>query len=106
MAVAVEIERSLAAKFSTLLPHLDERTQWLYLESEVFYIAINIATESLANGPSGIKAKIGGHALDSQLRRPGWHEQPCASVARYIELYIDRCSVEYSVHGPFGTGSC
>jgi Rhodopirellula transposase DDE domain len=34
MAVAVEVERLLAAKFSALLPHLDERAQRLYLGSE------------------------------------------------------------------------
>jgi hypothetical protein len=34
MAVGVEVEQSLAAKFSALLPHLDERTQRLYLGSE------------------------------------------------------------------------
>jgi hypothetical protein len=34
MAVAVEIEESLAAKFPVLLPHLDERQRRLYLGSE------------------------------------------------------------------------
>src|SRR5512142_2497548 len=34
MAVAVETEESLAAKFAALLPHLDERQQRLYLGSE------------------------------------------------------------------------
>ena len=34
MAVAVEVEESLAAKFAALLPHLDERQQRLYLGSE------------------------------------------------------------------------
>ncbi|MGH3673859.1 MAG: ISAzo13 family transposase, partial [Pseudonocardiaceae bacterium] len=34
MAVAVETVETLAAKFSALLPHLDERTQRLYLGSE------------------------------------------------------------------------
>ena len=34
MAVAVETEELLAAKFAALLPHLDERQQLLYLGSE------------------------------------------------------------------------
>ena len=34
MAVAVEVEESLAAKFPVLLPHLDERQRRLYLGSE------------------------------------------------------------------------
>ena len=34
MAVAVETEESLAAKFPVLLPHLDERQRRLYLGSE------------------------------------------------------------------------
>src|SRR5260370_1279318 len=34
MAVAVDVEESLAAKFAALLPHLDERQQRLYLGSE------------------------------------------------------------------------
>src|SRR6266567_6545427 len=34
MAVAVEIEEALAAKFAVLLPHLDERQRRLYLGSE------------------------------------------------------------------------
>ena len=34
MAVAVEVEEALAAKFPVLLPHLDERQRRLYLGSE------------------------------------------------------------------------
>jgi len=34
MAVAVETEEALAAKFPVLLPHLDERQRRLYLGSE------------------------------------------------------------------------
>ena len=34
MAVAVEVEESLAARFAALLPHLDERRQRLCLGSE------------------------------------------------------------------------
>jgi hypothetical protein len=34
MAVAVEIEEALTAKFPVLLPHLDERQRRLYLGSE------------------------------------------------------------------------
>jgi len=33
MAVAVAIEQALTAKFSVLLPHLDERQRRLYLGS-------------------------------------------------------------------------
>ena len=34
MAIAVDVAESLAAKFSALLPHLDERQKRLYLASE------------------------------------------------------------------------
>ena len=38
MAVAVEVEESLAAKFPVLLPHLDERQRRLYLGSEARWL--------------------------------------------------------------------
>jgi hypothetical protein len=45
----MEIEESLAAKFSALLPHLDERTQRLYLGSE----ARSLEHGGIASGARG-----------------------------------------------------
>jgi hypothetical protein len=47
----VEVEQLLAAKFSTFLPHLDERTQRLYLGSEA---------RSLGHGGSAAVARAAG----------------------------------------------
>src|SRR3974390_3226402 len=51
MAVAVEVEEALAAKFPVLLPHLDERQRRLYLGSEA---------RSLGHGGGEAGARGGG----------------------------------------------
>lgn len=78
MAVVVEIERVLAAKFSTLLPHLDERTQRLYLASEARSLGHGgIAAVARAAGVSRQTVVAGVGELDSgvgplgRVRRPG-----------------------------------
>src|SRR5271166_3265839 len=62
MAVAVEIEESLAAKFPVLLPHLDERQRRLYLGSEA---------RSLGHGGVGAAAREAGGEPLARARRPG-----------------------------------
>lgn len=55
MAVAVDMVQSLAAKFSVLLPHLDERQQRLYLASEA---------RSLGHGGIAAVGRGGGEPAD------------------------------------------
>jgi hypothetical protein len=65
MAVAVEIERSLAAKFAVLLPHLDERAQRLYLGSEARSLGYGgIAVVARAAGVSRQTVAAGVEELD------------------------------------------
>lgn len=78
MAVAVEIEQSLAAKFSALLPHLDERTQRLYLGSEARSLGhCGIAAVARAAGvsrqtvTSGVDQLESGSAPLERVQRPG-----------------------------------
>src|SRR6266545_3123295 len=78
MAVSVEIEQSLAAKFSVLLPHLDERTQRLYLGSEARSLGHGgIAAVARAAGVSrqtvaaGVDEVESGAAPVARPRRPG-----------------------------------
>jgi len=52
MAVGMEAEESLRAKFSALLPHLDERQQRLYLGSEARALGHGgVAAVARAAGP-------------------------------------------------------
>src|SRR5208337_742903 len=62
MAVAVEIEESLAAKFPVLLPRLDERQRRLYLGSEA---------RSLGHGGVEAVARAAGGEPLARARRPG-----------------------------------
>jgi hypothetical protein len=78
MAVAVEVKVSLAAKFSALLPHLDERTQRLYLGSEAQALGHGgIAAVARAAGVSrqtvaaGVDELDGGAAPVGRVRRAG-----------------------------------
>lgn len=78
MAVAVETGQSLAAKFSALLPHLDERTQRLYLGSEARSLghggiaavarAAGVSRQTVAAGVDGVES---GAAPATRIRRPG-----------------------------------
>jgi hypothetical protein len=66
MAVEAEIEQVLAAKFSALLPHLDERTQRLYLGSEARSLGHGgIAVVARAAGVSRQTVATGVDELDS-----------------------------------------
>jgi Rhodopirellula transposase DDE domain len=79
MAVAVEIEQALAAKFSALLPHLDERTQRLYLGSEARSLghggvtavarAAGVSRQTVAVGVDEVES--GAAPLVGRTRRPG-----------------------------------
>src|SRR6266568_3282555 len=78
MAVAVEVEESLAAKFPVLLPHLDERQRRLYLGSEArspghggieaVARAAGVSRQMVAAGGGGLEA--GGEPA-GRARRPG-----------------------------------
>jgi len=78
MAVAVDTVESLAAKFSTLLPHLDERQQRLYLASEARSLghggiaavarAAGVSRQTVTNGVDELES---GQAPLGRVRRPG-----------------------------------
>ena len=78
MAVAVEVEESLAAKFPVLLPHLDERQRRLYLGSEARSLghggveavarAAGVSRDMVAAGVTELEG--GGEPL-GRARRPG-----------------------------------
>lgn len=87
MAVVVEIEQSLAAKFSALLPHLDERTQRLYLGSEARSLGHGgIAAVARAAGVSrqtvagGVDEVDSGAAPLGRVRRAGGGRKRAAEV--------------------------
>jgi len=78
MAVAVEVEESLAAKFPVLLPHLDERQRRLYLASEARSLGHGgIEAVARAAGVSrqmvavGVAELEGGREPLGRARRPG-----------------------------------
>jgi hypothetical protein len=78
MAVAVDIEESLTAKFAVLLPHLDERQQRLYLASEARSLGHGgVAAVARAAGVSrqtvtdGVDELESGQAPLGRVRRPG-----------------------------------
>jgi transposase len=78
MAVAVETEEALAAKFPVLLPHLDERQRRLYLGSEARSLghggveavarAAGVSRQMVAAGVSELE---GGGEPPGRARRPG-----------------------------------
>jgi len=78
MAIAVEIEESLAAKFPVLLPHLDERQRRLYLGSEARSLghggieavarAAGVSRQMVAAGAAELEA---GGEPPGRARRPG-----------------------------------
>lgn len=83
MALGVEIEQSLAVKFSALLPHLDERAQRLYLGSEARSLGHGgIAAVARAAGVSrqtvaaGVDELESGPAVLGRVRRPGGGRKP------------------------------
>jgi hypothetical protein len=83
MAVGMEIEQSLAAKFSALLPHLDERAQRLYLGSEARSLGHGgIAAVARAAGVSRQTVAAGVDEVESgvpplgRVRRAGGGRKP------------------------------
>ncbi len=87
MAVAVEVEESLAAKFAALLPHLDERQQRLYLGSEARSLghggvaavarAAGVSRPTVTAGVAELEA--GGQPL-GRARRAGGGRKPLAGT--------------------------
>src|SRR5262245_39956883 len=87
MAVAMETEQALAAKFSTLLPHLDERIQRLYLGSEARSLGHGgIAAVARAAGVSRQTVVAGVDELDSGLAPLGRVRRPGGGRKRLAEL--------------------
>jgi len=78
MAVAMEVEEALAAKFPVLLPHLDERQRRLYLGSEARSLghggveavarAAGVSRQMVAAGAAELEA---GREPLGRARRPG-----------------------------------
>jgi hypothetical protein len=73
MAVGMEAEESLRAKFSALLPHLDERQQRLYLGSEARALGHGgVAAVARAAGVSRVTVSAGASELEpGRSRRAG-----------------------------------
>jgi hypothetical protein len=87
MAVAMEVEESLAAKFSALLPYLDERTQRLYLGSEAQSLGHGgIAAVARAAGVSRQTVAAGVDELDSGMAPRGRVRRPGGGRKRLAEL--------------------
>jgi hypothetical protein len=87
MAVGMEVEESLRAKFEALLPHLDERAQRLYLGSEARSLGHGgVAAVARAAGVSRVTVTAGVAELEAgeeplgRVRRPGGGRKP-AQVA-------------------------
>ena len=78
MAIAVDVAESLAAKFSALLPHLDERQKRLYLASEARSLghggiaavarAAGVSRQTVAGGVDELES---GQAPLGRVRRAG-----------------------------------
>src|SRR5713226_9411317 len=81
MAVAVETEELLAAKFAVLLPHLDERQRRLYLGSEARSLghggieaaarAAGVSRQMVAAGAAELEAGGPGAGGSRLARGPG-----------------------------------
>ena len=87
MAVAVEVEESLAVKFAALLPHLDERQQRLYLGSEARSPGHGgVAAVARAAGVSrptvtaGVAELEAGQQPPGRARRTGGGRKPLAET--------------------------
>ena len=88
MAVAVEVEESLAVKFAALLPHLDERQQRLYLGSEarslghggVAAVALGRLGEPRNGDRGGGRKPEAGQQPPGRARRTGGGRKPLAET--------------------------
>jgi Rhodopirellula transposase DDE domain/Helix-turn-helix of DDE superfamily endonuclease len=77
MAVGMEAEESLGAKFSALLPHLDERQQRLYLGSEARALGHGgVAAVARAAGVSRATVAAGAGELEAGAEPPGRARRP------------------------------
>jgi transposase len=77
MAVGMEAEESLRAKFSALLPHLDERQQRLYLGSEARALGHGgVAAVARAAGVSRVTVSAGVGELEAGAEPPGRARRP------------------------------
>jgi hypothetical protein len=77
MAIAVEIEESLAAKFPVLLPHLDERQRRLYLGSEARSLGHGgVEAVARAAGVSRQMVAVGAAELEAGGEPPGRARRP------------------------------
>ena len=87
MALAVDTTESLAAKFSALLPHLDERQQRLYLACEARSLghggiaavarAAGVSRQTVTNGVDELES---GQPPLGRVRRPGAGRKPLAQT--------------------------
>jgi hypothetical protein len=87
MAVGMEVEELLRAKFSALLPHLDERQQRLYLGSEARALGHGgVAAVARAAGVSRVMVAAGVAELEAgtgplgRVRRPGGGRKQAADL--------------------------
>ena len=87
MAVAVDVVESLAAKFSALLPYLDERQRRLYLGSEARVLGHGgITAVATAAGVSrqmvalGVQELEAGGGPDGRVRRVGAGRKPMSET--------------------------
>ncbi len=95
MAFPVDLQESLAAKFSALLPHLDERQRRLYLGSEARSLGHGgIALVARAAGVSRQTVALGVDELDGgggplgRARRPGGGRKRLADTDRELRLAL------------------
>ena len=89
MAVAVEVEEALAARFPVLLPHLDERQRRLYLGLEARSLghggieavarAAGVSRQIVAAGAAELEA---GGEPPGRARRPGGGRKQLANADR------------------------
>lgn len=87
MAITADVEQVLAAKYETLVPHLDERQRRLYLASEARSLghggvaavarAAGLSRQAVAAGVSELEA---GEAPLGRTRRPGGGRKRAAEV--------------------------
>jgi hypothetical protein len=91
MAVGMDAEEALRAKFSALLPHLDERAQRLYLGSEARALGHGgVAAVARASGVSRVTVAAGAAELEAgagplgRVRRPGGGRKRAGELDREL----------------------
>ena len=83
MAIGIEVETALRAKFDSLLPHLDERQRRLALGAEARVLGhggIKVVARAAGASPStvsrGVEELEAGHDPSKRVRRPGAGRKP------------------------------